>query len=241
MVISKINFPIYGIIVILSVFIGMTYIYLSLKKNGYNDKNILLYFILYLAFAFIFGKLYTMFTNEKSLSFIEAGLSSYGGLIGVVFASIIFEKILPTDKQIIKYSVLSLPLVYGLSKIACAVVGCCYGIPYNGFLSVTYKSGLNIPLFPIQMLEVIVFLIIFILSHRLRNNKNIVYIVILLCTLLKFLLDFLRYDHVTKLITVNQAFSILLFTITIIIMIIGTKVKIALKTKLNNNPKILPI
>lgn len=219
MIISKINFPIYGIIIILSVFIGMTYVYISLIKNGYKDKNIFLYFLLYLTFAFTFGKLYTMLTNGNNLNFIQVGLSSYGGLVGVTLAAIIFEKILPANNQILKYSVISLPLVYGLSKIACAIVGCCYGIPYNGFLSVTYTSGLNVPLFPVQMLETIVFLIIFILSHKLRKNKNIIYIVILSCTLFKFLLDFLRYDHVTKLITVNQIFSILLFVITIIIYI----------------------
>ena len=217
MVINNINFPIYGIIVVLSIFTGMIYVYISLKKDGFKDKNIFLYFLLYITFSFTFAKIYTIFTTGMNISFLKAGLSSYGGLIGIILAAITFEKILPTNNQIIKYSIISLSLIYGLSKSACFIVGCCYGIPYDGLFSVTYTSGLNIPLFPIQLLETIVFLIIFLILHKIRNNKNIIYISIILCSIFKFLLDFFRYDHVNKIITTNQIFSIILLIIIFII------------------------
>ena len=225
MIFNKINFPIYGIIIIISVVIGMLYVLISLRKDNYKDKNILLYFLMYIAFSIVLGKMFTIITNPNINNFLTAGLSSYGGLVGVILAAIIFEKILPTNNKIIKYSIISLPLVYGLTKIACFIVGCCYGIPYSGILSVTYTHGLNEPLFPIQITETIVFLIIFIICHKLHNNKNIIYIVIILVSITKFLLDFLRYEHLQKIITVNQIFSIILLIGTIIIWIINNKTK----------------
>ena len=101
MIIPVINFPIYGIIVVLSIIIGMIYVYCSLKKEGYK-KNILLYFLMYISFSFVLGKIFTIVTSSENISFIDAGLSSYGGVIGVILAAFIFEKILPTNKNVIK-------------------------------------------------------------------------------------------------------------------------------------------
>lgn len=219
MVISKINFPIYDMIIVSSVLIGIVYIYINLKQEKQNLQSIMSYFIMLFVFSFIFGKLFTLITNPNEKDFFDAGLSAYGGLVGVIISALFCEKLSPTNNKLVKYSILSLPLIYSLTKIACFLVGCCYGIPYKGILSVRYTDGLNIELFPIQALETIVFLTIFLVLHRLRNNKNIIYITIILTAMFKFILDFLRYDHVTKLITVNQIFSILLCALTIIVYI----------------------
>ena len=45
---------------------------------------------MYIAFAFICGKMYTVLAYGES-NILKAGLSAYGGLIGIVIASIIFE------------------------------------------------------------------------------------------------------------------------------------------------------
>ena len=221
MTINKINFPIYGIIILISIIIGMIYIYIKMKKENFKNKNILLYFILYLTFSITFGKIFNLLVNDENINIINTGLSSYGGVIGIILASFIFEKILPTNKKIIKYSIISLTIVYSISKIACFVSGCCYGIPYNGIFSVKYPNVLNISLFPVQLLETIIFFIIFLVCNKIRNNRNIIYLTIILSSFAKFSLDFLRYDHVTKNITVNQIFSILLIIITLIIYIIN--------------------
>ena len=160
-----------------------------------------------------------MLVNPKITFFIEAGLSSYSGLIGTLFASIIFEKILPSEGKIIKYTVLSLPLIYGLSKIACFISGCCYGLPYEGYFSVTYVNDLSISLFAIQITETIIFIIVFILCNKFRYRENIIYDTIIISAIMKFLLDFLRYDHINKNITTNQIFSIVLCVITIMVWI----------------------
>jgi len=222
--IIDIPIPLYGIIIVLSLLIGIIYILYNLNNEKIDNKNILLFFMMFLIFSFVFGKLFTVIVSNESLNFFKAGLSSYGGLIGAIIASYIFERIMPFDGKIIKYTTLSLPLIYGLTKIACFVTGCCYGIPYNYFGYVIYPKGLNIPLFPIQIVETFVFLIIFFICNRFKNNKNIIYITLILVSSMKFLLDFLRYEHLETIISPNQIFSIFLFLITIIIYIVNKKV-----------------
>ena len=224
MVISKQTFPFYGIILLISISLGLFYIFKMLRKEGIKDKNIYLYILLYVLFAIVFGKFYTMITTQE-INILKAGLSSYGGLVGVTIATIIFELILPTNKKLIKYVIISLPLTYGIAKIGCFIAGCCYGIPYNGLFNVVYKDGLNIPLFPIQITETLVFIIIFIICNRLKKNKNIIYITIFISIIAKFLLDFLRYEHINKFLSINQVFSITILVILIIIYLLKGKFK----------------
>ena len=103
--------------------------------------------------------------------------------------------------------------MYGISKIGCFLAGCCYGIKYNGPLSITYKYSLsapkNISLLPIQIIETITFILIYLyISKKKKENKNIIGITLLLCGLSKFLLDYLRMNHIDKILTVNQIVSI---------------------------------
>lgn len=224
MIIRNISFPFYGIIIVLSILIGNLYVYLNTKKKLKFDQFIL-YFMLYIVFAFYFGKLYTYLVYNTG-NFFTAGLSSYGGLFGVIISAIIFEKFFPTNKDIIRYSIISLSLVYGISKIACFISGCCGGIPYSGILKIKYVDALNIWQFPIQLVEVITSILIFIICNIFRNNKNINYISLILIVVLKFFLDFLRYDHVKILISRNQIFSIVVLIITLGLFI---------KIKLNKN------
>jgi len=220
MIIGKTSFNYYGVLIVLSMFVGAFYIYYSIKKEGFKNKeHMFLYFMLFFSSVIILGKMFTVIVSDENVNLLNAGFSSYGGLIGVILSSFIFEKIVPFDNKIIKYSIISLPLSYSIGKIGCFIAGCCYGIPYNGFLSVTYTNGLNIPLFPVQLIEAIIFMILFLIFNHLKNNKNIIYITIILSALMKFLLDFLRYEHLTKTISVNQVFSlILIFCMFILIL-----------------------
>ena len=148
------------------------------------------------------------------------GLSSYVGCFTLIVTSLFYEKINPSkNKYYLKSTILSLPLIYGISKLGCFFVGCCYGIPYNGLLNVIYTNGLNIPLFPIQLVESIVFILLFVLLviiHK-KSKINIIYLTIIICAISKFLLDYLRYDHLTKSITTNQIISIILVVIILVL------------------------
>lgn len=109
----------------------------------------------------------------------------------------------------IKYTILSLLLIYSITKLGCFINGCCYGIIYTGPLNVSYPFLSNNTYFPIQILETIIFMIIFQICNFNKNKKDIIYNTLKLVIISKFILDFLRYDHMIKLITINQL-SILL-------------------------------
>ena len=57
MEIARTHIPYYGIFIILGIILGFLYIYKSLIKDGYKDKNIRLYFLLYITSSFVFGKI----------------------------------------------------------------------------------------------------------------------------------------------------------------------------------------
>lgn len=215
MVIDVFHFPFYGTILILAIFSGIFYIYYNLKNDICNKNYILYYFIMFITFCFIGAKFYTSIVYLESNLF-EASLSSYGALLGVILSSIIFEKIVPLNNKLIKYTILSLPLIYGISKLGCFLSGCCYGIPYSGPLYVIYKNNLNIKLFPIQLLESIIFILIFIICNKFKTKKNIAYITLITCNILKFILDFLRYDHLNMIITKNQIVSLVLILLVVL-------------------------
>ena len=167
MIIPKFQFPIYVTIIVLSIIIGLIYIFVSIKKEKEWKPLVGLYFILSFYMILAFGILLSYLINPTKLDIFHPGLTSYGGAIGLLGSALIFERIINLNGKLIKYSILSLPLIYSVSKIGCLLAGCCYGIPYNGIGSIIYSSGLNIPVFPIQLLETIVFMIIFLLALAL--------------------------------------------------------------------------
>ena len=212
MVIYQAKIPIYGIFIVISLLCGLVYGFFKLKKENVSKDHIALYFLIILAFSIIGGKLMTLITTDnESTTFLSAGLSSYGGAIGIIMGIIYYEMINPHNKLFIKTAIMPLPLIYGVAKLGCFFAGCCYGMPYNGILSVTYPDGLNIPLFPIQLLESIVFILLFILLQHInkKHPKYIIEITIIVCAFAKFILDFLRYIHLDQIISINQIVSLL--------------------------------
>ena len=110
--------------------------------------------------------------------------------------------------------------MYGLSKIACHISGCCKGRIYYGPIYVMYNHE-NMPHFPIQLLETVVFLMIFAVGLALylkKDNKLIAArFSIYISFIAKFSLDFFRFSHVGKILSDNQIFFIILMTVAIII------------------------
>lgn len=222
MIINKIKFPIYMTCIILSFILACIFIYKYLKNRKIKKKDILIYVSMIIPFGLL-GSLIVCYIINKSW-----GLTSYVGCLVLLVTSIFYEKINPSKNlDYIKCTVLSMPLIYGVSKLGCFFVGCCHGIPYDGFMSVTYPDGYNIPLFPIQLVEAIVFVALFIglLFINKKHTKNIISITFIVCAFTKFALDFLRFDHLDNMITTNQIISLALIVVIIVIMIVKNYIK----------------
>ena len=123
--------------------------------------------------------------------------------------------------------------MYSIGKLGCFLVGCCYGIEYNGFGKIMYQysneAPNNVYLFPVQLIESILFLIIFIYvkGKQYKNKFNITTVgnSLILCGITKFLLDFLRMSHKNIILSFNQCISILFIIISIMILLKYKKIK----------------
>lgn len=207
------QFNLYGFFILFSLFIYFINVYILSRKY----KIQLLDFIFSLLYEFVFiiiGAIsLTFFENLIKSHSIVLGLSSAGGaigaIIGILFYCIIYQKGI---KNFLTIYILPLPLAYGIAKIGCFLVGCCYGIYYNEFGHIVYHYSLSapnsVPLFPVQLLEVIfnIIIYIFLIVKFYKNKKQSLLIAdcFILTGLCKFLTDFLRFSHNNIILSLNQ-------------------------------------
>ncbi len=207
---------VYPSMIILSIIANVIVVILLSKKFKYTKEEIVSMLLVDTVGTVMIGLIYT------KILYGYFGFSSLGGVLGGLLFLYIYSLMFKKDyKYILILFMPSIPLMYAIGKIGCFVAGCCYGIPYDGIFHIVYDSSnlviSGMKLFPIQIVETIVFLLIFIyvISKYVKNKMNIklVMIEIIICGLAKLLLDFLRYDHVSKLITSNQIMCLILVII----------------------------
>lgn len=207
----------YAITFMLSFVVSFAMVFVLLRKRGvpanYIGYSMFLNFILILYGA----KVFSVITSGFKVTLWNAGISSLGGAIGLLLGIFIFGFMYKEGRPVLWESYVTvLPLLYSISKFGCYLVGCCHGIPYSGPLAVTY-NGKYIqggPYFPIQLVESIafgcIFLVVFILYMR-DKRKYLIPIVMILCAVTKFSLEYLREEHIGKIISANQLVCAIFF------------------------------
>lgn len=210
---------VYPLMINLSIVLNIVVVIMLSRKFKYQNYE-LASMLLVDTFAIICGGL--LYTKILSGAW---GFSSLGGVLGSLLFLYLYSLIFKKDyKYILILFMPSIPLMYAIGKIGCFVAGCCHGIPYDGLGHIVYHNSevalLNTNLFPVQIVETVFFLIIFIyiISKYIKNEINIILIMkeIIICGIVKFLLDFLRYSHVDKIITGNQIMCLFLVFISFI-------------------------
>lgn len=226
------NFPFYSVMILLALISNVLIVFKLSKKYEYESREIIC-LLLYELVGIIGGaKILTFLVNYKELNgqfnFITLGFSSYGAVIGALMFIILFViQFKKSFKELLYIFLPPIPLMYAIGKIGCFLTGCCYGIEYNGILKVIYKY-VDIPhkntyLFPVQIIETIAFLAIFIyvmIKHK-RNEFTLKTIgeIFIFCGISKFILDFLRMSHANILISINQLISIVFILIGIAVYV----------------------
>ncbi len=227
----NVKIPFYSIMLMISLISNIFIVRLISMK--YSIKRIeIICLLLYENIGIIIGaKTLSFIQNYKELGgrgtqfdYIKIGFSSYGAVIGaILFLFLIGLRFSISLKEILYIFMPPMALMYAIGKIGCFLVGCCYGIKYSGFGSVVYNYAKSTPehtqLFPIQMVEAIFFVIIFIYmiikTKRNRFNMKTVGICTVLGGLGKFAFEFLRASHIGKIISFTQIFSLLCVAIGI--------------------------
>lgn len=232
--------PLYGIFIIIAILSGLLVVYKNAKHLNLKTEEII-GLLIYIGLGAIFGaKYFTFLTNFKKFNeiftFTKIGLSSYGAVIGIIILLFLFSmQYKKSFKKLIYILLPSISLMYGIGKIGCFLAGCCYGIEYNGPLSVVYNYSYSAPkgisLFPVQLLEAIIFIVIFIYTYNKIKKSKPNYIIVgqifAICGVSKFLLDYLRMGHIGKLFSINQLVSLVFVLIGLFLIL--SKVKIQMK------------
>lgn len=211
----------YAICLLAALVFSIEYVFIRSK-----NKISLLFFILSLPVILFFGKIFTyLFFNTKHLHLYQLGLSSIGCLIGYLLSIMLFKIIIKNFNKEINMSsfYFIIPFAYSIGKVGCFFHGCCRGFIYNGFFSVHYNNYDNY-YFPIQFVESLLFMLLFIVLNNNKEKRYMNQITVISFCLLKFILDFFRYNH-SSLLSINQIFSLIIVLIEIIII----------KYKLKNN------
>lgn len=182
--------------------------------------------------AIYMGKVYSLVISGNIMgSILDAPLASIGGLIGMIVGSLIMDYLYkPSKLMITKSYLLSIPILYSISKLGCFLSGCCVGIKYHGPLSVTYRgtsivNGVDITervikgvaLFPVQLLESMTFLIVFIIGVILVvkiKYRHALSVVLMLCAIFKGSIEMLRMEFANKM-SANQLVCLLVFVVAL--------------------------
>lgn len=210
--IHMINFTIspYPFTFLSSFIISFIIVFILLRRKGILAKYIGYSMFLNVVMILCGAKMYSVFTSGFKQNLLTSGISSLGGVIGLFAGTIIFGYIYQEGRgQFLKAYTLVVPLMYGIAKIGCYLMGCCHGIPYKGPLAVSYSNSViqGGPYFPVQLTETIAFILIFLVCIFIYCSKHSDYVVpavMILCAVGKFSLEYLREEHIGKLLSANQ-------------------------------------
>lgn len=194
--------------------------------TGTIFKSVLNIIIYTLLIFFIFGRAgyildYYEYYNFEILAIWKGGIIFYGGLFGGIIGGIIFLWIKKVN--ILKISDIAMPLIFlGLvfGRIGCFLRGCCWGaickIKLLEFVCVQYPKDSfaffdhhekklvssfaqsSLPVYPAQIFEAVLSLILFIFFWTRFNKKRfdgqIAFEVLLFYAIQRFVIEFFRGD-----------------------------------------------
>lgn len=176
----------YGFCIAVGALAGFSYMYWQGKKQfglTFDQSNTL--FIMLVLAGVAGGKLFVIFENpsfylsqpKKLLS--GNGFVFYGSLLTAIPIMLwYFKKIKVPVLGMLDVMALVTCLVHGFGRIGCFLAGCCYGLPTESFLGVTFTSPvcqaepLNTPLHPTQVYEAIFIFSLLIGLSFLKSKKK---------------------------------------------------------------------
>ena len=173
---------------------------------------------------------------------LQGGFVFYGGLIGGVIGLYVYSKSFKISfKKLCMILIPVVPIFHSIGRIGCLFAGCCYGIEYHGFGSINFYNTelapIGVPLFPIQIVEsicnLIIFIIILVTCKKFKGTYKTMALYAILYSIVRFILEFYRGDATRGIIllSTSQWISIAFFILGISLFIYENRNK-------NNNVKI---
>jgi len=231
----------YQVMALAGIFTAGIYVTRICKKTRHDDNDGIV-FLLIVTIGVIAGGhiLYSIINYQilitiiKNISVINSfenfltvvnlvwgGNVFYGGLLGGILAAMLILRIKPQYGYLLDIAVPAIPLFHFFGRIGCFLAGCCFGIESSfGFTAyhsiIEEANGIN--RFPVQLLESLVNLVLFILLDNFRRKdlfrQNLLYLYLLFYSVARFFIEFLRGDEYRGFVfflSTSQIISILIF------------------------------
>ena len=202
----------YGSILALGFVVGMILILLKARKEGVSIERVIELFCLVIISALIGARgLYVLLNLSifredpfKIFKVWEGGLVFYGGFLFAVTAAIGYMRgyRLPLWKMADLFTP-STALGLFFARIGCFMAGCCYGKKTTLPWGVTFSdplslARLHLPLHPTQLYEagsgLVLFFFLIWMEKRKSYDGQIFWLFILLYSIVRFLIEFVRDD-----------------------------------------------
>lgn len=206
--------PAYGMLIVLGVILANITAFIYLKKVKYDTDHFLVLEAYCFLGAFVGAKLLFILVSFDKIqwsrilepeyfnSLMQGGFVFYGGMIGGLLFALMAGKLHKIDAiDYIRHLIFLIPFIHAFGRIGCHCVGCCYGRPYSGPGAVVYSENQLAPpgisLFPVQLLEAVLLLVIavILIMLTLKNKFDVtVPTYFISYGIVRFILEFLRGD-----------------------------------------------
>jgi len=210
--IGGLAFHTYGLLVAIGIVVGFQVIRHWAKKMSLPENQIQdLVFYTVIA-GFIGARLFYVLENWNNyrtdilgvFRIWEGGLVFYGGLVAGIICVLVLAKIFRINLwRLADILVTGLAIGHFFGRLGCLSAGCCYGRPAPTGLGITFTNPeslaiVGIPLYPTQLMEaVLVLLLFFLLWFILKKNvaAGITFSIYLVgYGLIRFFVEFYRGD-----------------------------------------------
>lgn len=208
--------PTYGLCMAVGILLAACIVYYRAKKVGLDINSMIIIAacavggalvgakLLYIAVSYDPKEILEDITQGRFVILAGSGLVFYGGLIGgavTALLGLIISGELKSADKVCSAVVPAIPVGHAVGRIGCFLAGCCYGAEYDGIFAVTFpKAGVFVPVFPVQLLEaalnMVLFLVLLYFGRREKIKYELLYLYMILYSLERFLLEFLRGDRI---------------------------------------------
>jgi phosphatidylglycerol:prolipoprotein diacylglycerol transferase len=233
--IGFINIYSYGTMVALGFAAAVYLIYKNAASFGVDKDRAVDLFILILLSGVLGGRILYIALNLKyyltnpyeMIDLSKGGLVWYGAFgLGLLTALLYMRKQRMHALSVLDLAAPFIALAQSFGRIGCFLNGCCFGIPARsgGWPAVIFP-GSDIPRHPVQLYSSAALLLIFVIlrfwQERRHFNGEIFLGYLVLYSLKRFLMEFMRGDNpkVLAALTMSQAISIAIFAVSSVYLI----------------------
>ncbi len=161
---------------------------------------------------------------------IGNGFVVYGGIIGGITAGYAVCRV--KKISFLKYLDCAIPaiaLAQGFGRIGCLLAGCCYGVPADGWLSITFTNSQFAPngvaLFPTQILsslyDFLNFAVLYLVCRRSKRDGCTASVYLMTYGVGRFIIEFFRGDLIrgkVGVLSVSQFISVFVIALGIFLL-----------------------